>query len=155
MRNYIFVILVILLSGCVAPYSYKSISNNDPEIVFGERMGDVGNRGFNIKVIDVSARDCKDFTNAGVVSNNNKYFDKTKTIRTPAGKAIAIRSYLTLPGATCQPGVKMFTPESDGKYSVDIGVTGNICFLSIARIDKSGKIEEVKDFTVLPECNKF
>ncbi|MBU1425064.1 MAG: hypothetical protein KKH12_11280 [Gammaproteobacteria bacterium] len=155
MRNYKIVILAILLSGCVAPYSYKSISNNDPEIVFGERMGDVGNRGFNVKVNDISARDCKDFTNVGVVSNNNKYFDKTKTIRTPAGKAIAIRSYLTFAGATCQPGVKMFTPKTDGKYSVDIGLTGNICFLSIAEIDRSGKIEEVKEYTVLPECNKF
>lgn len=151
-HNLIYVALVIFISGCAAPYAYVSSAKEDPEIVFGERSGDIGARNFHLNIGDADANKCNDFMNVGGVSNNSKLLDKTKTVRVPAGRAVAVNSLLALSNFTCRPGVKMFTPENNGKYSIDIGQIGNMCYLSIARVDPSGKFEEVKNAVVLPKC---
>lgn len=84
--------------------------------------------------------------------NGSVLLDNTKTVRTPAGKAIAVSSSLSRGNWLCEPGVKIFTPEAAGKYSIDVGVTGNMCYLSIVKITPDAKVEEVKDFKVAPKC---
>jgi hypothetical protein len=160
MKNALAIAVLFLLSGCVAPYSYKTLSANDPEIFLGDRLGS-GAIGLNINIDDAHANRCSDFLNAGAfTSESTAISDKTKRIRTPAGKTIAISSIWFSGQRSCQPPVLMFSPENSGKYSVDMGFVPSKylktekCFLSIVKITSDGKQEEIKDITVLPDCVK-
>ena len=154
MRNIIiFCILMFPLTGCLSPYAYHSLSNQDPEFTFGGRPGFDGTRGFNLRVSESPIAECKDFTNIGTIANSSKMFDKNKKIRTPEGKVVTIRGILGFTGVMCNPKAMMFKPESGHMYSVDIGTVGNKCFLSVAEIEKSGSFTEVKNTTVLPDCH--
>lgn len=161
LKKLILVPLIVLMSGCagVKPYTYNAQSESDPEIIFGDRFGGgkiaSPARTFDINTQDAAANKCKDFTNVGTTSNHWMHVTaKTKVIRIPSGKSVAIRSSWLFGTTSCIPRVLMFTPASAGKYSVDIGSLYDKCYLSIVQIKPDGQLEDVKNVVVLPECVK-
>lgn len=159
MNKLILIALVSLVAGCAAvpPYSYNAQSETDPELIFGDRLGGgkiaSPARTFDINTNDATANRCKDFVNVGTTSNHWSHVAaKTKQIRTPVGKSVSIRSFWLFGNTSCRPGVVMFSPQSNGKYSVDIGYVSDKCYLSIMQVANDGKLEEVKGVTVLPDC---
>jgi len=81
---------------------------------------------------------------------------RTIEIKTPAGKAVTLRSsYLYSSGTlitTCAPSPLMFTPKEGASYSVDIEMINRKCQLSIVQKLPNGQHEKVEGLTVLPGC---
>lgn len=159
MNRILLAVSVLMLSACaqLKPYTYTAQSDNDPQIIFGDRLGGgkVGSpaRTFDVNFDDAVANKCSDFVNVGTTSNHWMHLvAKTKVIRTPVGKTVAVRSLWAFSNASCRPGVIMFTPENGGKYSIDIAFMSNKCYLSIVQEKPDGKTEEVKQRTILPDC---
>ncbi len=139
------------------PYAYTAQSDNDPEITFGDRFGggkiSSPARTFDVNTNDAAVNKCKDFVNVGTTSNHwSGVAPKTRMIRVPAGKTIAIRSFWLFSNTSCRPGVLMFSPENGGKYSVDIAFAGDKCHLSIAQSKSDGKFDEIQGASFLPAC---
>lgn len=159
MNRFVVVISVLMLTACaqIPPYTYTSQSEIDPEITFGDRFGggkiSSPARSFAVNFSNAATNKCKDFVNVGVTSNHwMGVAPKTRQIRVPAGKEVAIRSFWTFSTSSCIPSVLKFTPENSGKYSVDVAFVGSKCYLSIAQHKADGKLEEIKEISVLPEC---
>ena len=137
--------IVISLTGCVSPYMYKSMSDTDPSIMFGDQsqinqydvVDDANHviqhknfaafRNFKISVAD--GKECKNFRSVDTIfghdSVNNGSYPNTITIKVPSQKQVAIKaSIATKPWLhhtlSCTPKDVLFTPESNSKYSVDV-----------------------------------
>lgn len=156
---------LILLSGCTtAPrYTYQSQTNTDPVFVFGDRFGggsvNSPARSFGINTKDAAANRCADFEEVGTTSNHWMHLNsRTKEIKTPAGKAVTIRSnYLYSSGIiiiSCVPPPLMFIPNEGAIYSVDIDMIKRTCQLSIVRKSPNGQLEKVEGLTLLPVCKE-
>ena len=153
----------ILLSGCttVPKYSYQSQASTDPVFVFGDRFGggsvNSPARSLGINTKDAAANRCADFEEIGTTSNHwMRLKSPTIQIKTPAGRAIAIRSsYLYSSGTiitTCVPSPLMFIPREGATYSVDVEMIKRACQLSIVQKLSDGQQEKVDGVTVLPVC---
>ena len=159
MHRIVLAVSVLMLSACaqIKPYTYTAQSDNDPQITFGDRFGggkiSSPARTFDVNFNDAVGNKCNDFVNVGTTSNHWMHVvPKTKVIRTPAGKPVAVRSLWGFSGSSCRPGVIMFTPENGEKYSIDIAFVSDKCYLSIVQVKPDGKFEEVKQKAILPDC---
>ena len=159
MKSKAMVVLAILLSGCASSYVYVAKSDKDPDVTFGDRFGGgkiaSPARTFLINTTDAAANKCKDFAVVGTTSNHWMHVNsKTKEIRIPADRAVAIASSWLFGASSCNPPTIMFKPEEAGKYSVDIGFVGDKCYLSIMKNTPDGKQEEIAGKAALPVCIK-
>jgi hypothetical protein len=156
-------LFLILLTGCttVPKYSYQSQTSTDPVFVFGDRFGggsvNSPARSFGINTEDAVANRCADFEEVGTTSNHwMRLKSRTIEIKTPAGKAITLRSsYLYSSGTlitTCAPSPLMFTPKEGASYSVDVEMINRKCQLSIVEKLPNGQQGMVDGVTVLPVC---
>lgn len=158
-------LFLILLTGCTtAPrYTYQSQTNTDSVFVFGDRFGggavNSPARSFGINTKDAAANRCADFEEVGTTSNHwMRLKSRTLEIKTPAGKAVTIRSnYLYSSGIiiiSCVPQPLMFIPNEGAIYSVDVEMINRTCQLSIVKKLPNGQLEKVEGLTVLPACQE-
>jgi hypothetical protein len=126
-------LFLILISGCVSQpkYDNQSLASTDPVIVFGDRLGGSAinspARSFGVNTKDAASNKCADFEEVGTASNHwMRIRPRTIQIRTPTGKAVAIRGlYFYSSGvivASCVPPALQFTPKEGARYSIDIEV---------------------------------
>lgn len=142
---FISVPIILSLSGCISPYTYKSSSDTDPSLLFGDQsqvnqysvVDDANHviqhkdyasfRTFKISVTD--GKECKDFQNVGTVLGhdleNHGYYPNTILIKVPSQKQVAIKASIgTKPWLhytlSCTPKEVLFSPEPNSKYSVDV-----------------------------------
>ncbi|MFZ2161051.1 MAG: hypothetical protein WAW02_02430 [Sideroxyarcus sp.] len=163
-------LLLILLTGCTAlpKYNYQSQASNDPVFIFGDRFGESAisspARLFSINTKDAASNKCADFDLVGTTSNNWLRFNpSTIKIKTPVGKAVAIRGIYfyaataanaKAPVTTCEPPALTFVPKVAATYSVDVDTSRSGCVLSIVRKMPDGQKEQVDGLTELPDCRE-
>lgn len=127
------VLFPILLFGCTttSKYNYQPQASTDPIFTFGDRFGggaiNSPSRSFAVNTKDAASNMCADFEEVGTTSNHwTRIRQRTIRIKTPTGKAIAIRgAYFYSSGsiiATCVPPALLFTPKDAASYSIDIEV---------------------------------
>jgi hypothetical protein len=159
-------LLLLLLTGCAATgakYNYQSEVSTDPSYIFGDRFGggsvNSPARSFAVNTRDAQANKCADFDWVGTTSNHwMKVNPKTIAIKTPTGKAVAIRSnYIYSNGfimTTCTPPVITFMPKDAATYSVDVETVDKKCTVSVVQKLPDGQTEKVDGVTDLPACVK-
>jgi hypothetical protein len=157
-------LLLLLLTGCAATapkYNYQSQVNTDPSYVFGDRFGGGSvkspARSFAVNTKDAQANKCADFAVVGTTSNHwMKVVPRTIEIKTPTGKAVAIRSHYNYSNGfintTCTPDVITFMPKDAATYSVDVETVDKKCTLSVVQKLPNGQTEKVDGVTVVPGC---
>lgn len=182
---------IVILSGCVTPYTYKSSSDTDPSILFGDQsqtnqfdvVDDENHviqhknfaafRNFEISVTD--GKECKNFRSVGTVHGhdpeNKGSYPNTILIKVPSQKQVAIKAGIgTKPWLhytlSCKPKDVLFSPESNGKYSVDVissaiwhGTTlpsarFTSCRIRVQQILDDGTRQDVQEAVASPSCQK-
>lgn len=183
--------IAISLSGCVSSYRYKSSSDTDPSILFGDQnqinqydvVDDENHvvqhknyaafRNFEISVTD--GKECNKFRSVGTVfghdPENKGSHPSTILIKVPSQQQVAIKAGIsTKPWLhytlSCKPKSVLFSPEPNGKYSVDVissaiwhgktlpSARFTSCRIQVQKILDDGTRQDVQEAVVSPSCQK-
>lgn len=183
--------ILFSLSGCGSLYTYKSSSDTDPSILFGDQnqtnqfdvVDDENHviqhknyaafRNFEISV--ASGNKCQKFRSIGTVfghdPENNGSYPNTILIKVPSQKQVAIKAGIgTKPWLhytlSCKPKDVIFSPEPNGKYSVDVissaiwhgailpSARFTSCRIRVQQILDDGTRQDVQEAVASPSCQK-